>query len=446
MRLLSETMLRDCGVRSTDTVLVGLSGGADSVALTHALCRLRDEGGIFSVYAAHFNHGIRGEAADEDEAFCRALCKALSVELLVERADVVAVAAQERQSLELAARTLRYAFLRKAAKLVGADCIMTAHHRDDQAETLLLHLLRGAGTGGLAGMRARNGDLARPLLSVSRRQIEAYLAENGLLHREDATNASLEQTRNRIRHELLPLLETFNPNAAQSLCKTARLCAQDDAFLNQLADQALQSAAGGGGFDRARLACQPPSVRARAVRRMLWPSDSVTEADIRRVTELLCAQTGTVIELSGGRSAWVDSGRVYLGRYPKRREYEVAFVSDGVTALPGGGRLIARGAEAFVAPQSGEEAYLDTLRLPEGLVVRTRRAGDRFFPFGAPGERKLKDYLIDKKVPRQARDLPLLAAGNEVFWVVGHTVSQRAAVRADTKQILHIQFEEETQP
>ena len=446
MRILTESMLQDCGVSGADTVLIGLSGGADSVALTHALCRLRAEGALAAIYAAHLHHGIRGGAADADEAFCRAFCRGLDVPLSVERADVPAYAAAEGQSLELAARTLRYAFLRRAAKAAGADCIMTAHHRDDQAETLLLHLLRGCGTSGLAAMRPRNGDLARPLLGVSRASIEAYLAENGLTHCVDQTNASTDQTRNRIRHELMPLLASFNPNAAQALAQTARLAAHDDAFLERLAQEALASASQGDGYDRAMLAGQAPPVLSRAVRRLLLQhSGGVTGADIRRVCALLAAQTGTCIELRGGRGAWVDGVCVYVGVYPEKRAYAVAFAGKGETRLPGGGRLIALEAEAFCRPAGGREAYLDADKLPEDLVVRTRRDGDRFFPFGAPGERKLSDYLTDKKIPRHLRDMPLLASGREVYWVGGYGISQKAAITFETRRILHMIYEEETE-
>ncbi len=445
MRILTESMLHNCGVSGADTVLIGLSGGADSVALTHALRRLCEEGALAAVYAAHLHHGIRGEAADADEAFCRAFCRELEVPLSVERADVPAYAAAEGQSLEQAARTLRYAFLRRAAKEAGADCIMTAHHRDDQAETLLMHLLRGCGTSGLAAMRPRNGDLARPLLRVGRALIEAYLAENGLTYRVDQTNASADQTRGRIRHELMPLLASFNPKAAQALAQTARLAAQDDAFLERLAEEALESASRIHGYDRAMLAGQAPPVLSRAVRRLLLESGNVTGADIRRVCALLTAQTGTCIELRGGRGAWVDGACLYVGVYPGPKAYAVAFVIPGQTRLPGGGRLIAGEAGAFRRPADGREAYLDADKLPVDLLVRTRRDGDRFFPLGAPGERKLSDYLTDKKIPRHLRDMPLLASGREVYWVGGYEVGQKAAITVETRRILHIIYEEETE-
>ena len=443
MRILTRAMLLSCGVTDTDTVLVALSGGADSTALLDSLCELRREGGVGRVVAAHLHHGIRGEAADADASFCEALCKTRGVRCVVVRADVPAYAARSGQSLEAAARELRYAFLRRAKAACGASCILTAHHRDDQAETFLMHLLRGCGTSGLSGMRPRAGDIARPLLTVSRAEIEAYLIAREIPWRTDETNAEDAATRNRIRHTLLPLLDTFRPDSAKAIAETAMRVSEDEAYLCALAEAAAAEIAENGGYRRDALAALPGPIQTRILRAMLFcTGDDVTRSDIDRVRALLTARTGTRIELSGGRGAWVDSERVYAGAYPQAQAYAVAFAYNGVTRLPCG-TLTATPVEAWERTADGNALYVDADALPQDLVVRTRRDGDRFYPLGAPGRRKLSDVLTDKKIPLTRRDMPLLAAGNEIYCVFGLTVSQLAAITPGTRHILHIVYKGE---
>ncbi|MGH2469104.1 MAG: tRNA lysidine(34) synthetase TilS, partial [Chloroflexota bacterium] len=200
--------------------LVAVSGGADSTCLLQALHGLG-----FRLAVAHLNHGLRGQAAEADAAFVEGMCDSLRVPCTMETVDVAAYQRRERLSLEDAARRLRYAFLRRTAAHIGATSIVLAHTADDQVETLLLHLIRGAGPAGLAGMKARQGDLRRPLLGVWRTSVEAWLRERGLPWRDDADNADPRFSRNRVRHELLPLMATFNPAIKTVLLREARLFA-----------------------------------------------------------------------------------------------------------------------------------------------------------------------------------------------------------------------------
>jgi tRNA(Ile)-lysidine synthase len=333
---------------------------------------------------------------------------------------------------------VRYDFLERARSSFGADVIATAHHRDDQAETLLLNLIHGSGTTGLSGMKPRNGRIIRPMLKISREEILAFLAETNEDYCEDETNAENTATRNRIRNELLPVLKTYNPAIAQTLCKTAELLAQDEAYLSLLADEAEQTISTGDGWNREQLAALPLPIASRIVRRRLLSLiGKVGEADIRRVLELASARTGTVIELPDGLSAWTDAQTLFAGTYPDVVQYEVPFVIGGETITPRG-RLISEFTDSWHVPSDASEAFLDWEKLPKNLVVRSRQAGDRFYPLGAPGERKLSDVLTDKKIPKEKRDLPLLCAGNEVFFACGLTVSERAKVTPDTREILHI--------
>ncbi len=437
-RLIQTEALRACGIRPKDRILVAFSGGADSTALLLSLEELLREGAFSALYAAHLDHGIRGETAEADRLWCESFCRLRGIPFQSERADAPRLAKDAGMTLEEAARALRYDFLERARQRFAADYVAVAHQRDDQAETVLLHLLRGCGTAGLGGMKRRAGTIVRPLLDVSRAEVEAYLASRGAAYRVDETNARDFALRNRLRNELLPAMRAYQPRVSEALCRTAALCAEDEDYLSALADEAGRRLRDGDGFARRALAALPKPLSSRIVRAALLAlSGDVTEADVRRVLALSIARTGTCIELAGGFSAWVDAGTLHIGYYPAALSFEVPFCRFGETRTPAG-TLVSERVAQYRTPQDGQEAFLALEALPEGLVVRTRRAGDRFFPLGAPGERKLSDVLTDRKIPREHRDLPLLCAGSEVYWAVGLTVSERARVTGQTREILHI--------
>jgi tRNA(Ile)-lysidine synthase len=294
-----------------ERLVVGLSGGADSVALTAALAGLRRRRG-FELVAAHLDHGLRPGSAD-DAAFCHALCASLGVPLRGGSGRVRARALREKGGLEQAARRERYSFLRRVKQDEAAVAIAVAHTQDDQAETLLLRLLRGAGSTGLAGMRPRSGDLLRPLLGVSRREVLAYLEERGLAWREDPSNADTSLTRNRVRLELLPYLEErFNPRVRPALARTADLLAEEALFIAGAAERALAEAARREGdslvVDRAALRHSPLALARATLRRALLETGGLAGVDAGHVERLLrlvraSAPSGRRIPLPGGREA-----------------------------------------------------------------------------------------------------------------------------------------------
>lgn len=444
MRLVDAETLQACGIQPSDSLLVGLSGGADSVALLHSLCACQNEGQLRGLYAAHLHHGIRGASADADAAFCEALCQKWDVPLVVGRVDAPGCAKAKGQSLEQAARELRYAFLRERAAAFGANAIAVAHHADDQAETLLLHLMRGSGRTGLAGMRMRTADIARPFLHKRRCDIEAYLAENGLSACSDETNALLDAARNRIRHELLPEMERFNPRIREALCRLAAHMAVDEAYFETVVDAALLDAALPSGYTREMLCKLAEPIRSRALLKLIrdCQDGDVAFSDVRRLEALLGAHTGSSIELKGGRAAWLENDALMLGVMPRAQHFETPFIALGETRLPKG-RLYAGPARGFTKPPDGFLACVRASAIPPDAVVRTRRDGDVFFPFGAPGRKLLSDYLIDRKCPRTRRDMPLLCDGAEVLWVIGFGVSERLRVHEDTENLLSIRYEED---
>ena len=302
------------------TIVVGLSGGADSVALVDALASLRRRRG-FRLVAAHLDHGLRSGSRD-DAAFCAAFCATLDVPLRAATADVRARAARERGGLEQAARRERYAFLRAVRDEEGAAAILVAHTRDDQAETLLLRLLRGAGATGLAGMRPRAGDILRPLLDVSRADVLDHLRERGLAWREDPSTADPAHRRNRVRHELLPYLEArFNPEIRAALARTASLLADEAAHVRAEAEALLGRVAreeeGTLVLGRLSLAEAPTPVARVAIRLALLRAGGLGQVGAVHVDKALRlirskAPSGRRLPLPGGREARFTHDEVRL--------------------------------------------------------------------------------------------------------------------------------------
>jgi tRNA(Ile)-lysidine synthase len=425
--VVAEAMTRSGGLSAGQTIVVALSGGADSIALLDALNTLSAARG-WRVVAAHLDHGLRtGSAADA--RFCRRACRRLGVPLRVGRADVRARARREGGGLEEAAREERYAFLRKVKAAEGAAAIAVAHTRDDQAETFLLRLLRGSGRAGLACMRPRAGDLVRPLLAVGRADVLAHLKERGLEWREDPTNADLALLRNRVRAELLPYLERrFNPAVREALARSAAVLADETDVLEGLGAEwrarAACPAGEGVALSRAVLRAAPRAAARLALRQALGEAGGLRGMTARHVERLLDlvaspAPSGRRLPLPGGREAVFHFDEIRLG--PRRPaaapapEFAVELPVPGQVALPGGGTLEARAARGPAGPR-GDAAVVAA---PAGtLVVRTRRPGDRV----RLGHREvsLKRYLMERRVPAlDRRHLPLVAAGQRVLWVAG---------------------------
>lgn len=421
-----RTALDHWGVpRPDETVVVGLSGGADSVALLDSLStwgRLL----AFRVQAAHLDHGLRPDSST-DVDFCDALCRRLGVPLECGRADVAARAAREGAGLEAAARHERYAFLRAVQARVGARWLAVAHTRDDQAETLLLHLLRGAGLTGLGAMRPRSGNLLRPLLRVSRADVLAHLAARGLDWREDPTNADPALLRNRVRHELLPYLEArFNPEARGALARAAGLLADDEDALAGAVTAAFARVArpesGGVALAAAELNELAPSLARGVVRRALDATGGrlgVSAVHVERVLALGASprRSGRRWTLPGGRAALGRFGDVWIGpRAEPSAAFALAVDVPGQVEVPRAGVLVARADGGPALAQATSAVVCAPTDRP--LHVRTRRPGDRVRAKGR--DMSLKRFLMERRVPADQRAaLPLVAAGDQVLWVPG---------------------------
>lgn len=442
---------------SGSRVLVALSGGADSVALLLILRELEAAGALSVAGAAHLHHGLRGADADADERFCRQLAAREGVAFAAERIDVAALARAQKRSLEDAARQARYGFLERARVSLDADLIAVAHTSDDQAETFLLRLLRGAGTRGLSGIRPRAGRVIRPLIDTTRGSLRDCLAARGQLWREDASNADVGIPRNRVRHELIPALRSrFSPGIDAILARTAGLAQQDEDFLQDraielaarivLTDERLQIT-----LDADALARAPRALSSRIVQRMLERHAGGRPISFDHVEAVLRLDQGQAVSLPGQDAVRTGDVLIVRTRPAGHRSSDVGYrngfafslsipgeveLASGlaVTAerLEAGSRRPskweARGTEVGVAAQG--------LQLPLG--IRSRRPGDRFRPLGAPGPRKLQDFFVDRKVAREERDtVPLVVDGRDrIVWVVGQSVAEDFRVTDPSRGVI----------
>ncbi len=429
-----DACFRRCRLSDGGCVLVALSGGADSVALALALCELG-----FRVEAAHCNFHLRGPESDRDEAFVKTFCEERGLPLHLRHFDTEAEARRRGVSIEMAARDLRYAFFAGIREAVGAEAVAVAHHRDDNAETLLLNLIRGAGLRGLTGMAWRNGDVVRPLLDVSREEIEAALAAAGQTYVTDSTNSETIYRRNKIRHELLPLLRTLNPAISQTLVATAGRLAEAEALydfaVGALRERiALPRRDGGLDIDIETLNAAPAP--ATLLHELLTPF-GFTAAAAADVFSALDGRTGAVFE-SAESLAVLDRGWLRVARRPA--EVSLTLPEEGGVALPDGSRLTLQRLPRHELPAIPHEkavACLDAEALCGKLLLRRPEAGDRFTPFGMTGSKLVSDYLTDRK--RSALDkLSSLvvcdAAG--IVWLVDERPASRCAVTPATRHVL----------
>ncbi len=418
-------------------VVVGLSGGADSMTLAHFLLRA----GV-PLLAAHVNHGLRGRDADGDERFVRSWCAENGVGLRVLRADVRKIAGQTGAGLEECGRRVRYRFLES---LCGKnDRIATAHTLSDCAETVLLNLTRGCGVKGLSGIPPVRGRIIRPLIGVTRAQVEEYCAFYGLPYVTDRTNFSREYARNRIRLDVVPVLKGINPAFEQAVSRMTRLAAADDALLSGLAREKLSAAKRGEGYCARELARLPRPLLTRAA--ALAAHDAgytdYSAEHICAAAAILRAGRGSVTA-PGGLVFRVEGGLFFIGEAPPPQK-------EWMTPVQFPKTLTEDGREVIIKLISGEEyqknsnkfhnllfynaVNYDTIK--NNSIFRNRRSGDRFRPAGFGGTKSLKKLLNEKKIPPSRRSrLLLLESGGEILWIEGIGASQKARADGETDPI-----------
>ena len=435
-----EYILKHNMVTQGDTVVVGLSGGADSVCLFIVLLNLSKKLGI-SLVAVHVNHGLRGKDADRDEEYCRYLCAKHKIPFEAFKADVNLIAKDEHMTCEEAGRKVRYEAFEKVRDRYAPAKIAVAHHMNDRAETVLFNMFRGSGISGLSGIKAVNGSIIRPLLCVNREEIEHFLRDNKILYMTDDTNFTDEYMRNKIRNHMLPYaVQNINENTISNINQAALICEQAEDYLRTQAKLSYENSVseknGGTFIGEGAFASQHDIIKQYVVRlvfeKMYGRLKDISFHHVLNVVKLFSMPVSKVINLPEG--------------YVARREYDGVTVLGSDYTLP---EIKKIEYESFVVPYEDMEwenskipkndytKYFDYDKIENHLELRTRQTGDYLVVDSKGSVKKLKDYFINEKVPAYMRDsVPLFADGSHIIWVVGKRISEYYKVTEETKRVI----------
>ncbi len=439
-----EYMERNHMAEPGDGVLAAVSGGADSVCLLLVLKTLEKSLGI-RVTAFHLNHGLRGTEADRDECFVRELCERLQVPLNVVREDVAGYAKDQGYSEEEAGRILRYQWLEKTAKEFDCKRIATAHHKDDQTETVLMNLFRGSGLRGLGGIRpvrelSGTLTLIRPLLGINRQEIEAYLIEEKELWCEDSTNKELIYARNKVRNGLIPWIrENINDRAEEHILKTAAFASQADEYFVSQAEMLLgnglkNSVSSVVEVDTAMFDSQPDIMKSYLLRAMIakiaGSAKDITARHIEAVAALNGPGGGTSVDLPYGLQAVRSYQKLVIRKEAVEPETQEIGKSLQTTVFSW--------KKDMEIPKNQYTKWFDYDKINDTLSVRTREPGD-YFMIGNGKTKKLHRFFIDEKIPEELRDhILLLAEGNHILWIIGYRISEYYKVTDATRNVLEV--------
>ena len=481
VRQMHRFILRHAMIKNGETVLIAVSGGADSLALLYGLHALHRQLNC-QLHVAHLNHCLRPDA-DADADFVQQHAAHLELSCTIQSIDVPRLVKQWKLSVEAAARRARYEFLEEVCKQTGATKVALGHHQDDTAETVLMNLFRGSGSTGLKGITpVRDIKFIRPLAGFTRQQIEEFLASNGLAPRHDSTNTDTRYLRNRIRHALIPTLENdYNPNIKAGLSRTADVLGAESEYLDTVAWEAfetcqvrdpdrakapttLESVV----LDREKFQQFHIAVQRRVLRlsffEMLGSMGDLYFAHCEAMLNVIDGNTpNAALALPNGlRFRRVYQSLIFEVNIDSRSPFPIESFAYPL-AVPGRTFIAAlnteitaelgdiRSGETFKLPDGRYEALFDYEKVrgasvdppleTSSLTVRNRRQGDRFQPYGMRGTKKIKDFLIDAKVPRDERErIPMLVCGNQVLWIVGYTTSDPFKIHSGTRQYLHLRY------
>lgn len=463
-------------IEKGDTVLVGVSGGPDSVCLLHILHKLREELEI-DLYAAHVNHMLRGEFSDRDQKYVDLLCKELNISLFIKKCNIIEMANSHRLSLEETGRKARYDFFESCSEKINANKIAVAHNKNDQAETILMNIIRGTGTDGLKGMEHRRGKIIRPLLDIDREEIEKYCVDNNLNPKIDASNNESIYTRNKVRLKLMPFIDKlFDSKVVDSIYKMSLLVRDDYDFIDSYAQNQYKNSIDEIGKDSVSLSVSQitenhPAIIKRIIRKAIadirGDINGIHNTHIQDIF-MLCLEgrTGAEIHLPGGLKA-LKSYNILKIFYPDKKDvvadFEAPVIIPGVTRVCTDNMSISIKATIIDTLQTNSPdknvksnvenyrklrynsliQFFDYDKLYTGINIRNRRNGDVFYPYKSNGTKKLKDFFIDNKIPREIRSsIPLIAVNNEIVWIIGYKISDKYKVTENTKKVLKLEFTE----
>lgn len=452
-----------------DKIIVAVSGGPDSICLLHLLSSIKDEFAL-KLYAAHVNHCLRGEESEGDEAYVRGFCESIGIPLYTKKVNINEYAKNKKLSSETAGREVRYLFFSELLENLKADKIALAHNANDQAETMLMRIMRGTGIEGLLGIKpVREGIYIRPLLFMTRMEIERYCKENQLNPRIDSSNLQNIYNRNKIRLELIPYIqENFNNDIIQSLNRLSMLITADNDFIEQESELRY------GSYSKSEnkkviLVKEAFNEKEAIITRILRKAIRDLKGDLndfeaKHIYDVIALQsqgTGKSIMLPGGITAENTYGDISLYYRNKEKDLIKAKVFEIINsnkleiAEKSGASIQIKLKELdyeikFSLEDKGPGLnlkkdnfikYFDYEKIKSQIIIRTRKEGDKFTPYGMKGQKKLKDFFMDEKIPKDQRDtIPLLCFDEEIAWVVGYRVSDNFKVTKDTNKILKVSF------
>lgn len=446
-----STIEKNNMIESGDTIVIGVSGGADSLCLLHVLNTLKSELQI-NLFAVHLNHQFRGLDAEEDANFVEKICKDWSIPCKIETFDVSAYAKQQGLSPEEAGREIRYKLFREVKHIVKGNKIAVAQNLNDNIETILMRLVRGTGLEGLKGIDAVRDDIIRPLLAQDRSDIEEYCRQNNLEPRVDKTNLQPIYLRNKIRLELIPYLsQRFNPNIKDAIGRLGQVAREENDYLEQQTEALFKSI---GEIKNNCISIKTESLRSlhpamqkrllrKAVEYIATTLKGFEYKHFKGMLELLDKSTGAAIELPKELKAYISYEKLIICKNientDKKCYYKLKYNYDNYVNEINASisvKLINSG-ELSSIPKSFNTVYIDADKVKHELVVRSRDQGDIFSPIGMKGSKKLKEYFIDKKVPKEDRDqIMLLADGNEIVWILGSIINEKYKITSNTQKVI----------
>ena len=444
-----------------DKVVVALSGGPDSICLLHILHTLKDELNI-SIVAAHVNHCLRGEAADNDEMYVKKICEELGIQCFVKREDVHRISKERGISCEMAGREVRYQFFEEVLHKINGNKIAIAHNANDQAETVLMRILRGTGLQGLVGIRpVRDNIFVRPIINLTRDEIENYCEVNKLNPRIDKTNFENIYTRNKIRLELIPYIQkNFNSDVIEVLNRFSDTVKVDNEYINNVAKEKYNEYSEiseekiilKGQLFKEHEAILTRVIRI-AIKNIKGNLNNLEKNHIYDIIDIQKKSTGKYIMLPSGIRVTNNYGDIYV--YKEEKEHKVQKINKEVELnlleenVLTNHKLkitldIIKSKEDIKFDKNPLIKYFDYDKIKGVIKLRYRKNGDKFMPFGMSGSKKLKDLFIDLKIPKERRDsIPLITFGDDIAWIVGYRISDKFKINKDTKNILKIKIERE---
>lgn len=456
--LVKETIKRENLINNKDKILVALSGGPDSVCLLDVLIKLKKEYDI-TIYAAHLNHRIRGIDAQKDALYCSELCEKNNISFFLKSEDIPKLAKESGKSLEEVARQVRYDMLFDIKSKLNIDKIAVAHNLDDQAETVLMKLLRGSGMQGLRGMDyIRPDGIIRPLLDVYKYDINKYCEENYLYPRLDKTNFEDEYTRNKIRLNLIPYLEkNYSSNIKQILSRTANLIRDDYMFIEKIAKENYELIKKYQSEDEVILDVKllknaDISIRKRVIRTaintVLKDLNNIETIHINDILELMEKEDGKMLNLPRNLKVYLENETLVFTLKDKvtdEKKYSYKIDINGYNRIDDLGltviTTVTTKQESLKYPTSQYARVFDYSKIKGDLILRSRENGDKIKPIGLKGTKKIKDILIDKKIPAQERYMyPILSDDNGILWLFGFRISEDYKIDEKTDKVIRIQL------